>query len=555
MAIKDIPGIQNRPKTDRDWNKFINDLSKIVGDIETDVPPSGNFVTLDTAQTITSIKDFTANPTFNTNPFWNNVNVGTQIYSLVLEASPDPNNDYVVIYDSSTDLPKRAAIGTVAGAEVNDLTASVTWANVPDANITESSVTQHEAALAITQSQVTDVTATAAELNLLDLTGLTVDWVLSADSATTASWKAQAGGAEVNDLTMSVTWANVPDANITESSVTQHEAALTVLETQITDGALLARNAAGETITGYWAFNAFSRGQHVRPVNNSGFLTGTGYHVINTGLVISGTNSGSLMVKGRYFANNNNHANARQGSFNLSLRLLTGGEPDNAQIAFTGDYFQSGISSKEVRVAQRDSDGTLSIFFRNSADASANMSYIVDEIRCGIPELFDNSFMDFESRTDQTGFSLSDTCNVEDSSWYPGIQTQHDGFNSDVAVFGIANNNTGGTTNSVSFHMLAANGQTNAGLDMDQGVVFRAHRVTSGHDLALLMPTNDDGDNPTERYRFDKDGDLAATSFNSVPLTTAGVATNYLDETGAYSVPPGSGGGGIDDELLHYWFA
>jgi uncharacterized hydantoinase/oxoprolinase family protein len=34
----------------------------------------------------------------------------------------------------------------------------------------------------------TDVTATAAEVNLLDLSGLTVGWVLSADSATTASW-------------------------------------------------------------------------------------------------------------------------------------------------------------------------------------------------------------------------------------------------------------------------------------------------------------------------------------------------------------------------------
>ena len=40
-------------------------------------------------------------------------------------------------------------------AEVNDLSAAVTWANVPDANITESSVTQHQAALAITTGQVT----------------------------------------------------------------------------------------------------------------------------------------------------------------------------------------------------------------------------------------------------------------------------------------------------------------------------------------------------------------------------------------------------------------
>lgn len=45
-----------------------------------------------------------------------------------------------------------------------------------------------------TLSEVTDITSTAAELNLLDLSGLTAGWVLSADTATTASWKAPAGG-------------------------------------------------------------------------------------------------------------------------------------------------------------------------------------------------------------------------------------------------------------------------------------------------------------------------------------------------------------------------
>jgi hypothetical protein len=34
------------------------------------------------------------------------------------------------------------------------------------------------------------------------------------------------------------------------------------------------------------------------------------------------------------------------------------------------------------------------------------------------------------------------------------------------------------------------------------------------------------------------DKDVSAATFNSIALTTAGVATNYLDETGAYSVPP-----------------
>jgi len=41
--------------------------------------------------------------------------------------------------------------------ETNDLTFAVTWANVPDANITQSSVTQHQAALSITESQSSDL--------------------------------------------------------------------------------------------------------------------------------------------------------------------------------------------------------------------------------------------------------------------------------------------------------------------------------------------------------------------------------------------------------------
>jgi len=88
-------------------------------------------------------------------------------------------------------------------SESNDLTASVTWANVPDANITESSVTQHQAALSITESQISDLGS-----------------YLTSES---------------NDLTASVTWANVPDANITESSVTQHQGALSITESQISD--------------------------------------------------------------------------------------------------------------------------------------------------------------------------------------------------------------------------------------------------------------------------------------------------------------------------------
>ena len=41
--------------------------------------------------------------------------------------------------------------------ETNDLSTAVTWANVPDVNITQSSVTQHQTALSVTESQISDL--------------------------------------------------------------------------------------------------------------------------------------------------------------------------------------------------------------------------------------------------------------------------------------------------------------------------------------------------------------------------------------------------------------
>ena len=123
--------------------------------------------------------------------------------------------------------------------EVNDLSSAVTWADVPDANITQSSVTQHEGALTITESQISDLhhydnadvntllnktTSSDGKLLTWDQTAGYYDWVDSTSLAIT----------ETNDLSSVVTWADVPDANITQSSVTQHEGALSILESQIT---------------------------------------------------------------------------------------------------------------------------------------------------------------------------------------------------------------------------------------------------------------------------------------------------------------------------------
>jgi hypothetical protein len=71
--------------------------------------------------------------------------------------------------------------------ETNNLTAAVTWANIPDANVPQSAVTQHQAALSVTESQISDLgsyitdgfsvtsgTLTTANITTADFGGYTV---------------------------------------------------------------------------------------------------------------------------------------------------------------------------------------------------------------------------------------------------------------------------------------------------------------------------------------------------------------------------------------------
>ncbi len=69
-------------------------------------------------------------------------------------------DNYVLTYDNTGGTIQLEAIPFPA--EVNDLSAAVTWVNVPDANITQSSVTQHEAALTLTEAQVEAAISAAA---------------------------------------------------------------------------------------------------------------------------------------------------------------------------------------------------------------------------------------------------------------------------------------------------------------------------------------------------------------------------------------------------------
>ena len=102
----------------------------------------------------------------------------------------------------------------------------------------------------------------------------------------------------------------------------------------------------------------------------------------------------------------------------------------------------------------------------------------------------------------------------------------------------IARNSAGGIT--LNVNATTGNGQigqtSGAGLAEDVWIsMVRNGAVTLYHNNNAKFSTTATGAAVT--------GDITATSFNSVALTTGGAATNYLDETGAYSVPAGAGGG------------
>jgi hypothetical protein len=102
---------------------------------------------------------------------------------------------------TSNGFMKRTGAGTytvdtstylTSFTETNDLTSAVTWANVPDANITESSVTQHQAALSITESQISDLQSYLTSVSVDGLSDATIttpadNEVLAYDS-TSSEW-------------------------------------------------------------------------------------------------------------------------------------------------------------------------------------------------------------------------------------------------------------------------------------------------------------------------------------------------------------------------------
>jgi hypothetical protein len=191
-------------------------------------------------------------------------------------------------------------------AETNDLSASVTWANVPDVNITQSSVTQHQAALSITESQISDLqTYLTAETNDLGTavtgtlgtgnggTGLTAigsaNQVLAVNAGATAlEFQTLATGGTVTSVAVSgsdgievdsgspVTSSGTIALGINATSLSTHLGLGTAATTASTDYATAAQGATADS--------ALQNIEHANSINTAETIS-SGYNRFYVGPV------------------------------------------------------------------------------------------------------------------------------------------------------------------------------------------------------------------------------------------------------------------------------
>ena len=288
--------------------------------------------------------------------------------------------------------------------EQNDLSASVTWADVPDDNITETSVTQHQSALSIEESQISDLqsyltsyTETDPVFSAHASSGITATQILNWDTAygwdnhadagyltsetshddvlvdgdfaTAGFMKTDGAGnysidnstyltsfTETNDLQTSVTWANVPDQNITESSVTQHQAALSITESQISDFGTYLTSFDITTQTDPKYLRADADDTTTGTITaDGGFSTLQGHIATNTGNITSAY--GSIVIGGTVTARNLDIAGA--GSFTTNIATGTGGSGDTKTVNIATGYSTGGTTT--VNIAPTSSTTTKQI--------------------------------------------------------------------------------------------------------------------------------------------------------------------------------------------------
>jgi hypothetical protein len=199
-----------------------------------------------------------------------------KVTDLTALASAD-DDDVLLISDVSASTSKKITVANLVNSKVTTAVSNLVD-SAPEALDT---LNELAAALGDDADFATTVTTSIGTKWTQDNTKIS-NWDTAYGWGDHASAGYLTSFTETNDLTAAVTWTNIPDANVPQSAVTQHQAALSITEGQISDlgGDIVLDSDIGVTVQAYnanlvtYATNgntAYGWGDHA----SEGYLTST----------------------------------------------------------------------------------------------------------------------------------------------------------------------------------------------------------------------------------------------------------------------------------------
>lgn len=190
------------------------------------------------------------------------------IISVNTRAVPYVTGFAATLLDDGTASEARSTLGAASGSHTHDASEIVSG-TMADARIAESNVTQHEAALSVAADQVDFAGAgamtTTADSDLVLIEDVTDSTVKKATLLQLMAHTHSHAASEV----VSGTFA---DARISETSVTQHEAALSVAYSQLTSLAIDSGDIVADIVTGLTEEASPAAGDFLLGVESGGAL-------------------------------------------------------------------------------------------------------------------------------------------------------------------------------------------------------------------------------------------------------------------------------------------